>query len=340
MPSGNLIATPLDFRAPRGIRFRLATAALVCALALTAASGANPALSAPAGGPKKTDPAARPDFSAYQRMLDEFLSVISDRGQPIETRFDYMRLHRTSDWGGRFLRVREQLFASPPSEFDERDRRAWAINAYNFLVIQTITENLYEGMHRSLHRGTQVIYRPVVSSVRNIQIDDVAFFDAPLVEIGGVRYSLNTFERHFAFADYDSTSRKPPPPALDPRVHFALVCGSVGCPSLLPRAYRGDSLDRQLDFAVRNALASPTHLRWNNSTNRIEASALFNWYPADFGGYEAALMFVKKYAPASLRKEVSRIKVSWIPGIIPWNWDLNQNLDSETKPSTGARRSG
>ena len=37
----------------------------------------------------------------------------------------------------------------------------------------------------------------------------------------------------------------------DPRVHFALVCAALGCPPLRAEAYRGETLDPQLDDQAR-----------------------------------------------------------------------------------------
>src|SRR5206468_571406 len=82
--------------APPSVRGILATAVGVLLLvhgALATPRGA--ARSAPrrAGVSRATtaepDTGARPDFSAYQTVLDDFVSVTSDSGAAIETRFDY-----------------------------------------------------------------------------------------------------------------------------------------------------------------------------------------------------------------------------------------------------------
>src|SRR5206468_911039 len=50
-----------------------------------AGEGARGATGAPAGG-------AALDFSSYQKLLDDYLQVTSKPGEPLETRFDYVRL--------------------------------------------------------------------------------------------------------------------------------------------------------------------------------------------------------------------------------------------------------
>jgi hypothetical protein len=60
--------------------------------------------------------------------------------------------------------------------------------------------------------------------------------------------------------------------------------GAIGCASLQPRAFKAESLDLQLDSAVRQALASPKHLILREDPYTFQISTLFGWYLADFGG--------------------------------------------------------
>jgi hypothetical protein len=67
----------------------------------------------------------------------------------------------------------------------------------------------------------------------------------------------------------------------DPRSHFVLVCGAMGCPPLLNRAYRGSEIYEQLDRQSFNFIN-------NDSFNPIlegpkpKVSELFFWYGDDF----------------------------------------------------------
>src|SRR5262245_11645023 len=286
------------------------------AIAWSASPGA-PADSGKASSAATASPAATaPDFSGYQQLLNDLLTVISAPGKPLDTRFDYEKFY---DMRGRFercSRIRRQMLVVPPSAMEERTRLAWAINMYNFLVIQTATEYLLvPGRGRLRYEGPRQIATP-----------RGPFFKAPLFEIEGQKYSLDTFERHFLFADFDRVKGGPPPAALDPRVHFAVVCGAIGCPPLQPRAFRADSLDLQLQAATRNALALPRHLEFQEQTGRVQASAIFQWYTADFGGIDKAFAFVMKYAPAKTRAAIERRKVTMISGMTTWDWNLNQTV--------------
>ena len=88
-------------------------------------------------------------------------------------------------------------------------------------------------------------------SLRYIKIDGVPFFEVPVAQVEGKSYNLNTFERTFVFDGYPvpaaGAKPAPRPRGFDPRAHFALVCGAIGCPPLQPRAFLPESLDVQLD---------------------------------------------------------------------------------------------
>lgn len=70
------------------------------------------------------------------------------------------------------------------------------------------------------------------------------------------------------------------PALMDPRIHFAVNCASVGCPALRPEAYTGAALDRQLDDSTRRFLADRQRNRYQDGT--LWVSSIFDWYQEDF----------------------------------------------------------
>jgi hypothetical protein len=247
-----------------------------------------------------------PRFTAYQRLLDRSIRAVSQRGAPIATRVDYVQLARQGrPW---IVAAENELLSVAPSRMSPRARLAWAIDTYNFLVIRQVVAGTIAGP-----RGA---YLPV--TVKDLG----GFFERPVAQIEGQSYSLDAFERTFVFAGFDRKTANPPA-GLDSRAHFALVCGARGCPALLLRAYSPDSLDAQLDFAVRNALASPSHLRIDPKTDALEASSIFEWYANDFGGAAKVWDFLVRYAPRAMQSSLARIRPRGIPRSIPWDWALN-----------------
>jgi hypothetical protein len=267
----------------------------------------------------------------YQVLLDRYVKVASSPGAPVETRVDYMplvgfggfnydSLDSASSFAERLKQsVHEQLLAAVPSRLNEGARLAWAINAYNFLVIEQVANS-------AVHSDITSVGLP--ASVRDIK----GFFETPVAKVEGANYSLDQFERRFVFGNgLGRPGARPVGP--DPRAHFALVCAAKGCPPLLPRAYTADSLDLQLDYAVRNALRSPAHLRWNARDGTVEASAIFEWYARDFGGTRQAFAFLKRYAPERVRRVIEERHVKAISRTIPWDWRLNHSADEEPRHS-------
>jgi len=299
--------------------------ALGCAMVLTAGPGPARAASDTVGVAAQTPATeAAPDFSGLQRLLDEFLVAISPPGAPLETAFQYDQLFVQLDRRERLGSIRRQLLAVPPSRMDDATRKAWAINTYNFVVIETVTEHLYVGARPINGEAARIFVRRKNASVQEIRMPEGRFFDAALLEIEGVKYSLNRFERHFLFGDFDAASKDPPPSRLDPRFHFALVSAARSSPPLLPRAYRPDSLEAQLDSAVRNFLASPRNLRWDEERGVLMGTSLFSWYAADFGGSAGVISFVRRCAPPSILELIESRKIPWVSAFFPWDWSLNQ----------------
>lgn len=67
----------------------------------------------------------------------------------------------------------------------------------------------------------------------------------------------------------------------DPRIHAALVCGSVSCPTLRNEPYRGDFLDDQLNDQLRHFLAAGA-LAVDEGRGVVYLSRVFLWFGGDF----------------------------------------------------------
>ena len=67
----------------------------------------------------------------------------------------------------------------------------------------------------------------------------------------------------------------------DPRVHFVLVCGAIGCPPLINYAYRPDTLEKQLDAQTRSAI-NGNFIKVHSKKKKLEVSEIMKWYRSDF----------------------------------------------------------
>ena len=111
----------------------------------------------------------------------------------------------------------------------------------------------------------------------------------------------------------------------EPRIHFVIVCASVGCPNLQSFAFRGDKLNDQLALAAREFFASPKHFKVKAYHGKvvIYISKIFNWFGSDFGkNKEERIAFITHYlgkATANTLKKARTVKFKYLH----YNWNLN-----------------
>ncbi len=133
-------------------------------------------------------------------------------------------------------------------------------------------------------------------------------WDAPLVKVAGQELSLNDIEHRILR-----------PTAKDPRIHYAVNCASVGCPSLQSEAFVGARLEAQLDAAARDYIGSPRGVRI--ASGKATVSSIFKWYKEDFGDNEKSLRkHLAQYASTDLAAELKAAKggLSYA-----YDWSLN-----------------
>jgi len=68
----------------------------------------------------------------------------------------------------------------------------------------------------------------------------------------------------------------------DPRIHFALVCASIGCPMLRQEAFTAGRLNDQLEDGMRRFMSDQTRNRFDTASGRLQVSRIFDWYGEDF----------------------------------------------------------
>jgi Protein of unknown function, DUF547 len=144
-------------------------------------------------------------------------------------------------------------------EYSRAEQMAYWINLYNALIVRLIIEHY------------------PVASIRDIGGGPGADGGGPwaeaLIEVEGTPLSLN-----------DIVHRILRPIWRDPRVHYALACGAVGCPNLQPDPFDGRQLDRQLNEAAMIFVNDPRGITIEG--DRLGLSSIYRWYRGDFGPTE------------------------------------------------------
>lgn len=175
-----------------------------------------------------------------------------------------------------------QLGSLKPVDEKSASAKAFYINAYNLLVINAAAANY------------------PLNSVQEVS----GFFERNKYSLSGKKYTLNSLEKDFIFKKYP-----------DPRLHFVLVCGAIGCPPITDFAFQADQLESQLDAQTRMAINDSGFISF--SGNNATISKIFQWYNTDFGGGKKdVLNYINQYRTAAIPESAS-IEYS------NYNWSLN-----------------
>lgn len=183
--------------------------------------------------------------------------------------------------------------ASTEPSASREARLAFWINAYNALTLEGILD----------------VYP--TSSIRNHTAKLVGYNiwkELPL-QVGGAAYSLDAMEHEIL--------RK----MGEPRIHFAIVCASVGCPRLRNEAYTADKIEQQLADNAADFFSRPKNFRYDARSRTLYLSSILDWFGTDFGKSPAEqLATIKPYFPKAARSAVdSGVTVRYLD----YDWSLN-----------------
>ncbi|GAA4273031.1 DUF547 domain-containing protein [Aquimarina gracilis] len=169
------------------------------------------------------------------------------------------------------------------SKSEPKTYQAFYINAYNLAVIKGI------------------VTKYPVKSPLNIK----GFFDKTTYNLGGKVTTLNDLENKILRKNFPNEAR----------FHFALVCAGLGCPPIIPEAYKPSVLGKQLQRQTVKALNNPSFIRVKGK--KVQLSQIFEWYKEDFTRNGSEIDYVNTF-----RKEKipSGAKVSYYP----YDWSLNR----------------
>jgi hypothetical protein len=174
--------------------------------------------------------------------------------------------------------------ARRPSAMPRAEAFAFWANLYNALTLRV------------------VLGRHPVRSIRDIRSTGVGLdpraltgpWRTPLVTVEGRVLSLDGIEH--------GVMR---PTFADPRVHYAVNCASIGCPNLLPRAWRAATLERDLDAAAADFVNHPRGVS-ALADGRVRASSIYRWFREDFGGTdEGVLAHLRRHARPELARRLA-----------------------------------
>lgn len=181
-------------------------------------------------------------------------------------------------------------------ESDRASQLAFWINAYNAVTVKGILREY------------------PTSSIRNHTAKVLGYniWKDLKLAVAGSSYSLEQIEHEIL--------RK----MGEPRVHFAIVCASIGCPRLLNEAYEAKKLDAQLTANTKAFFADRSKFQHDASTGEFAVSPILKWFAEDFGGDQAAqLQTIAPYLPDASARDAAADGRNVRVAYLDYDWGLN-----------------
>jgi len=180
------------------------------------------------------------------------------------------------------------------SHYNRAEQLAFWLNLYNALTVQTVAN-----------------YYPV-TSINEINISPGLFSIGPwganLITLNETRLSLDEIHNRIIRPIWN-----------DPRTHYAINNAAIGAPNLSKQAFRGETLDTQLNAAATDYINS---LRGSQVIEgRLVLSKIYEWFTEDFGTDENdVLKHLSFFAQEPLRSQLKQISNI---NSYTYNWHLN-----------------
>lgn len=174
---------------------------------------------------------------------------------------DYAALKDDPSLLDAYLKEVSELSPESLNSMARNEKLAFYINVYNALTLKVVTD-----------------YYPV-KSIKDIR----GVWDRFKFKVAGRELTLNQIEHQILRREFK-----------EPRIHFALVCASKGCPLLPTEPFSGENLNEQLDRETHNFINDKTKVRLDKGNKILYLSSIFKWFKEDFGD---VIEFINKYLP-------------------------------------------
>lgn len=191
----------------------------------------------------------------------------------------------------------DTLAAVPKSSFkkwDEDQQMAFLINVYNANTLKLIVDHY------------------PLKSIKDIGNVLKGPWKQEVVRLFGKLETLDHVEHDLLRGNYK-----------DPRIHFAVNCASIGCPSLRAEAFQTAKLDAQLEEQGRAFLRDKSKNRLDAANKTLNLSPIFDWFEGDFTAKSGTVeKFILPYVSDADRKVLEKggLAIKYTD----YNWNLNK----------------
>lgn len=193
----------------------------------------------------------------------------------------------------------DRVRATDPAKLaSDKHRMAFWINVYNAWTLRSML-----GFYPTTS---------IMNHTKGKTADNFDIWKNNPIKINGKDYQLNGIENEILR------------PMGDARIHFAVVCASIGCPPLLSNAYTVKDLGAQMDKSGRIFFATPSKFKVDHGTGTVYISKIFDWYKVDFGTEPQAVL---KYCAAYVKDPAAKklmLSGSAKLGYLDYDWGINE----------------
>ncbi|UCE79217.1 MAG: DUF547 domain-containing protein [Nitrospiraceae bacterium] len=201
---------------------------------------------------------------------------------------------------------------NPSSLLGRREKIAFWVNLYNTIVVDGIAK-----------MGIQQSVKEVSSFFDSVKYNIGGYLFSPDdIEHGILRGNTRPWFRPFKQFGLRDKRREWVVLPVDPRIHFALVCGSRSCAPI--DYYEPQNIYDQLNEASKSFVNS-SEVVVLPEEGKLMLSEIFRWYETDFGGKPGVIDFIFDYLADEKARDFLRQKSgNLIFEYIYYDWNLNR----------------
>lgn len=241
------------------------------------------------------DGAFNQSFDHSHALWDKTLQTyVVDHGDFSQVKYQALKQSGAATLN-QYLQSVSAVQANQFKQWTKPQQLAFLINAYNAFTVKLILDHY------------------PVESIKDIG----SFFRSPwkiqFFMLFGHKTHLDHIEHELIRANFQ-----------EPRIHFAVVCASIGCPKLQARAYTAERLESMLESATRNFLRDSSRNRFDAQRNTLYLSSIFKWYEEDFAAKSGSVeQFVAPYISddPKVRQQIQQRQVD--VEYLDYDWSLN-----------------
>lgn len=235
---------------------------------------------------------------AFDQTHAEFDSFLSDyvKVHEFHSEFDYKSALKDKSKLEKYTKSLSEVQKNDFDNWNEKQKLSFLINAYNAFTIKLILDNY------------------PVDSIKDSKISFFSPFKKSFFKLFGKERSLGDVEHEMIRAWFKEA-----------RIHFAIVCASIGCPAIQNKAFSESNLESMLEKGANTFMSDKSRNRYSKKDQELQISKIFDWFEDDFKrDFGSVKAFAIKYMPLNDEEKQAVLSSSTDVEYTDYNWKLNE----------------